>query len=827
MAEFSFPFEPYDIQISLMRSIASCINEGKIGILESPTGTGKSMSIICATLSWLETFEKERKIILDEQLKAVQEVGKDENDWVNAHIKKVKAIEDAKVLFTQLENDKKIDERIQKALGTLTVEWKRKLQDDQTIEEGNDDETDDILDEDFTNDQLGKKVIEEPTPTCTKIIYATRTHSQLLQFAEEISKTRFQPRMVTLGSRQHLCINESVRALKKTSLMIERCNELRANKSSEKRRKEQNDEYVTKICKGSCPFARSDAIEDLCDHILASKLSSTPQLVDYSKKISGCPYFASRKAVTYSQLVLLPYQILFQEEARKAWGIELSNNVIVIDEAHNLLETITNSHFVTLYAKELKSVLSILDVYLNRFQSRLTPVHKKYLRQLSTIVNVLLMYMNHASDKHKNYVETMTAFAGKAYFAQYKLDILLEYIEQTHLIMKLSKFSKRLDGEHNKKADSAYEFAVEHLLRTKDLPNESQSIFTSACSTTQCTSPLSVEERTVASGLCAFKQFLQVLMLNYKDGRLIIECASGKDEAKISYYLINPASQLSDIIKQCRSLILLGGTMEPSETLIRSLTTCCKVDPNKDLIRRSFGHVIKEHQLLAITITRVSGTNLIFTHGNRETHTILNTLVMTLARIAETVPHGMIVFFPSYGYLEEFIKKISSNLRKVKPLFIERRNSLPTLFNEFEKSARTVKGALLLAVVGGKLSEGINFSDELGRTVVVVGLPYMNSEDVIVKEKLKFMQNEFGPRSGTEYYETKCMHAINQSIGRVIRHRNDYAAIVLIDLRYKNERVVKNLPSWIQSRLYNAADLIDGIQHLQRFFRSMDNCIQK
>ncbi|VDK81104.1 unnamed protein product, partial [Onchocerca ochengi] len=76
MAEFSFPFEPYDIQLSLMQSITSCINEGKIGILESPTGTGKSMSIICATLSWLEKFEMQRKADLEKQLKAVQEVGK-------------------------------------------------------------------------------------------------------------------------------------------------------------------------------------------------------------------------------------------------------------------------------------------------------------------------------------------------------------------------------------------------------------------------------------------------------------------------------------------------------------------------------------------------------------------------------------------------------------------------------------------------------------------------------------------------------------------------------------------------------------------------------
>ncbi|EFO14058.2 hypothetical protein LOAG_14466 [Loa loa] len=205
MAEFLFPFEPYDIQVSLMRTIISCINEGKIGILESPT---------------------------------------DEDDWLNAHITKVKAVEDAKELFNELENDKKINERIQKALGNLKVERKRKLLGDKDVEGKNDDETDDILDEDFTNDQLASKVPEEPTPTCTKIIYATRTHSQLLQFAEEIMKTRFQPRVVTLGSRQHLCVNESVRALQKTSLMTERCNELRDIKASEKRQKDDDDKVL-------------------------------------------------------------------------------------------------------------------------------------------------------------------------------------------------------------------------------------------------------------------------------------------------------------------------------------------------------------------------------------------------------------------------------------------------------------------------------------------------------------------------------------------------------------------------------------------------------
>lgn len=66
---------------------------------------------------------------------------------------------------------------------------------------------------------------------CTKIIYASRTHSQLDQFASELRKTRFNPRLLTVGSRQLLCINESVKSLKNLSLINDRCNELLNTKS--------------------------------------------------------------------------------------------------------------------------------------------------------------------------------------------------------------------------------------------------------------------------------------------------------------------------------------------------------------------------------------------------------------------------------------------------------------------------------------------------------------------------------------------------------------------------------------------------------------------
>nr|CAD2200810.1 unnamed protein product [Meloidogyne enterolobii] len=45
---FGFPYDPYPIQSQLMNAIYNSAEQGSIAIFESPTGTGKSLSTICA-----------------------------------------------------------------------------------------------------------------------------------------------------------------------------------------------------------------------------------------------------------------------------------------------------------------------------------------------------------------------------------------------------------------------------------------------------------------------------------------------------------------------------------------------------------------------------------------------------------------------------------------------------------------------------------------------------------------------------------------------------------------------------------------------------------
>lgn len=75
-----------------------------------------------------------------------------------------------------------------------------------------------------------------------------------------------------------------------------------------------------------------------------------------------------------------------------------------------------------------------------------------------------------------------------------------------------------------------------------------------------------------------------------------------------------------------------------------------------------------------------------------------------------------------------------------------------------------------MAVVGAKLSEGLNFTDDLARAVVMVGLPYPNASSPELQERLKYLSNlskkkgETGD-AGKELYENMCLNAVNQSIG--------------------------------------------------------------
>lgn len=72
--------------------------------------------------------------------------------------------------------------------------------------------------------------------------------------------------------------------------------------------------------------------------------------------------------------------------------------------------------------------------------------------------------------------------------------------------------------------------------------------------------------------------------------------------------------------------------------------------------------------------------------------------------------------------------------------------------------------------------------------------------------------------AGQQHYENVCMKAVNQSIGRAIRHAGDYACILLVDHRFSRASISNKLPGWIRQRLQNPASFSDTAQRIGTFY---------
>jgi chromosome transmission fidelity protein 1 len=291
--------------------------------------------------------------------------------------------------------------------------------------------------------------------------------------------------------------------------------------------------------------------------------------------------------------------------------------------------------------------------------------------------------------------------------------------------------------------------------------------------------------------------------------------------------------------------VLAGGTMKPISDFEQLIGDKSRIE------YFSCDHVIPKENIFPFGLaTSLNGIKFDFSYSSRDNTQILDELGNELINLCNIVPSGIVVFFVSYDYMDKVIghfKKAKNNyiLTKIaekKTIFYEPKTSIECekVFDHYTRIIKTSTndktGALLFAVIGGKMSEGINFSDDLGRCVIVVGQPYANIKSLELQEKMQYLNktNELklaknAKQAGQIYYENLCWKAINQTIGRAIRHQNDYASIILIDSRYcsmTQENLNDKLPKWIcEAFKKESKELTSKKLHeqLELFFKSKTN----
>jgi chromosome transmission fidelity protein 1 len=111
------------------------------------------------------------------------------------------------------------------------------------------------------------------------------------------------------------------------------------------------------------------------------------------KDIGICPYYASRSAIKPAEIVTLPYPLLLQKSAREALGLSLKGHVVIIDEAHNLMDAISGIHGVEISLTQLHRARTQLGVYLQKFRNRLKGKNRVYIAQVVRVIDSLSGYL--------------------------------------------------------------------------------------------------------------------------------------------------------------------------------------------------------------------------------------------------------------------------------------------------------------------------------------------------------------------------------------------------------------------------------------------------
>ncbi|XP_008943821.1 PREDICTED: regulator of telomere elongation helicase 1, partial [Merops nubicus] len=306
--------------------------------------------------------------------------------------------------------------------------------------------------------------------------------------------------------------------------------------------------------------------------------------------------------------------------------------------------------------------------------------------------------------------------------------------------------------------------------------------------------------------------------------------SSAKKQGKtLSYWCFSPGYSMHELVRQgVRTIILTSGTLSPLSSFTMEMQIpfpVCLENP----------HVIDKHQLWVGIIPKgPDGAVLTSTYERRFSEDYLSSLGKTIGNLVRVVPHGLLVFFPSYPVMDKSLEywrehDFARRIEEVKPMFVEPRNkgSFAEVMGAYYDKVVCPKsnGAAFLAVCRGKASEGLDFADINGRGVIITGLPFPPRMEPRVILKMQFLdemrRSGAGAQylSGREWYSQQASRAVNQAIGRVIRHRQDYGAIFLCDHRFTTGDVRGKLPSWVRPYVNVYDNFGHAVRSVSLFFR--------
>ncbi|CAN9511201.1 unnamed protein product [Ophioblennius macclurei] len=878
--EVQFPCKAYPSQLAMMNSIMRGLNSGQHCLLESPTGSGKSLALLCSTLGWqkAQTAKLQDGRVEDKSqwnkpsgnsnkpesssscqcvchsrdaaspdvVDLTDSSCKDTAAWPSDHKPSTsessptqpslasrlsEKFQSSRRSESQKDDDFQPDrKRIRVAQNTSRKKHR--------LERGVifiDDDVDDQLPaygsemSSWSDSSLNcasgrcsrcpcdaaKNSVKDKAKTnrskIPKIFFGTRTHKQITQITHELKRTMYSGvPMTILSSRGHSCVNPEVMS---DSNRNERCKELREAKQGR-----------------SCHYYHG--VQRLREQHTLQHVHGLRQawdiedLVSLGKRIRSCPYYAARELMAAASIVFCPYNYLLDPMIRESLDIDLKEHILVLDEAHNIEDCARESASYTLTHSSLLLVRDELDGMIRSNIRR--SQHEPLMNFCYSLINWIQGSQTLMSDR--GYENTSKVWSGKEILDIFhRLGITVDTFKllKENLVAVLEKEEKVgvVDGNEEMvqipTITSLTSTVLKNLFMVLDFLYRDNRRFAEDYRVALQKSYTWTNQ--VAPDVSDAQGFLTVRRHRHRQSvRVKTEVLT------LSFWCLNPAVAFSDLNGVVHCIILTSGTLSPMGSFSSELGV-------KFSIQLEANHVIKKSQVWVGTVgSGPQGQQLRATFQHTETFTFQDEVGALLLNICQVMSKGVLCFLPSYKMLDKLRDRWTTTglwekLEHHKVVITEPRGGpkadfegLLQVYYDAIKYCEDRDGALLIAVCRGKVSEGLDFTDDNARAVVTVGIPFPNIKDLQVELKMKYNDQHCSSRGvlpGHCWYEIQAYRALNQALGRCIRHRNDWGALILVDDRYRNNpnKYTTGLSKWVRQLVQHHGTFRDAMQSLQAF----------
>ena len=760
----------------VMSKVLQALKTKQHALVESPTGTGKSLALLCASLAFQkemrrQIWEKRAKIGATPENKGLPDgwraangmfVGSREAETVkmetgeevkedkdNARIKS----EEAATTTTNNNNNNNSDNEKQPSMKKILME------------------------------RLEMEMLEREEEEIPRIFLCSRTHSQIAQLARELKRCPYRPNFSVLGSRQQFC------PAKKTD---EECQEM------------------TRGCvkavpphstSSKCAYFNRQA--HLLDEMRNAHIWDIEDLKYAAEEHEACTFYVTKELYKDAEFVLCPYNYIFDEGIRAAMDIDLTNAAIIIDEGHNIEDVCREGASVEVYEKDLERYLNEIGILVVTFPEAL-PV-KNFLIQIAAWIS-RKMKQRQEFDRYKQtrtisdpnvIIEELWDALCNPKREQETLDSVLKKVQT--ITAKQSK-TMQMISEQGEKVTGVLG------MQAMRFANEIATKF-------------SLFKKYSNDYVLCIAQFAHDAFNNPADKPKHDEKTGG-----FALWCLRPAVAFERVAEKARCVILTSGTLSPTSSLEGELGVPFPIKVDAP-------HVVPNNQIFVESLDTLGAiTRRNLQSSGQDFSARLGDMLL---RYCKHIPGGVLVFLPSY----ELIQRISdewfhatghhAQISKHKKIVFETGGSrgFDETLEDFRDGLKK-KGSLLFAVFRGKCSEGLDFKDNAARAVFCIGIPFPNLGDVKVNLKKQFNSSAHGAQKnlldGNRWYEHQAFRAYNQALGRCVRHLHDYAAIFLVDQRFCHNRENINLISkWVRGRVRTSGGANESVGMLNEFFQTL------